>query len=267
LGVHGRRAGLDAHFFDLSIPFCRGAFFCRARSLRANPVGIFGWSPTYLYIFGRSLYVAFWVTVISIALSYPLSFYICRLTPRGRLIALSLIIIPMCTNLVIRTYAWELLLSPQLPPAQLCAYLGLIPEGRALYPGTFAVYLGMISYSLPYALLPLYTNIERLDWSIAEAARDLYASDTRVFLKAILPQTWPGLSVAVLLSFVPAMGMFVVTNRLGGANFMLVGNLIQQQFGASRDYPFGAAISLVLIVLTLVGLYFYRRQDRKVELL
>lgn len=229
--------------------------------------GIFGWSPAYLYIFGRSMYVAFWVTLICVALSYPLSFYISRLSLRGRVIALALIIVPMCTNLVIRTYAWELLLSPQLPPARLAAFLGFIPEGRALYPGTLAVYLGMVSYALPYALLPLYTNVERIDWSIPEAARDLYASGPRVFLKAILPQTLPGLSVAVLMTFVPAMGMFVVTNRLGGGNFMLVGNLIQQQFGPSRDFPFGAAVSLVLIVFTLLGLYFYRRYSRQVEIL
>lgn len=228
--------------------------------------GLWGWTPIYLYIFGRSIWAAFWVTTICIALSYPLSFYIASLSNRGRLIAISLIVIPMCTNLVIRTYAWELLLSPQLPLAQLAAAIGFIPTGRALYPSTWAVYLGMISYSLPYALLPLYTNVERMDWSVVEAARDLYASEFRVFKNAILPQTRPGLSVAILMTFVPTMGMFVITNRLGGANFMLVGNLIQQQFGASRDYPFGAAISLILIMLTLVGLYFYRKQDRQVSL-
>jgi len=227
--------------------------------------GIFGWSPVYLYILGRSLWAAVWVTAACVFLSYPLAFYINNLSTRGRQIALSLIVIPMCTNLVIRTYAWELLLSPQLPLSQLAAYLGFIPTGRALYPSTIAVYLGMVSYSLPYALLPLYTSVERMNWSVVEAARDLYASEIRVFCSAILPQTRPGLFVAILMTFVPTMGMFVITNRLGGANFMLVGNLIQQQFGASRDYPFGAAVSLVLIVLTLVGLYFYRKQGQQVH--
>lgn len=227
--------------------------------------GIFGWSPVYLYILGRSLWAAVWVTAACVFLSYPLAFYINNLSTRGRQIALSLIVIPMCTNLVIRTYAWELLLSPQLPLSQLAAYLGFIPTGRALYPSTIAVYLGMVSYSLPYALLPLYTSVERMNWSVVEAARDLYASETRVFRSAILPQTQPGLFVAILMTFVPTMGMFVITNRLGGANFMLVGNLIQQQFGSSRDYPFGAAVSLVLILLTLVGLYLYRKQGQRVH--
>ena len=227
--------------------------------------GIFGWSPVYLYILGRSVWAAVWVTAICVFLSYPLAFYINNLSTRGKQIALSLIVIPMCTNLVIRTYAWELLLSPQLPLSQLAAYIGFIPTGRALYPSTFAVYLGMVSYSLPYALLPLYTSVERMNWSVVEAARDLYASETRVFRSAILPQTRPGLFVAILMTFVPTMGMFVITNRLGGANFMLVGNLIQQQFGSSRDYPFGAAVSLVLILLTLLGLYLYRKQGQQVH--
>ena len=228
--------------------------------------GIFGWSPVYFVILGRSIWAAFWVTAACVFLSYPLALYINGLGKRGRLVALSCIVIPMCTNLVIRTYAWELLLSPQLPLAQLAAYFGWLEEGRALYPSTLAVYLGMVSYSLPYALLPLYTSVERMDGSVVEAARDLYASEIRVFRTAILPQTRPGLSVAILMTFVPTMGMFVITNRLGGANYMLVGNLIQQQFGSSRDYPFGAAISLVLILITLVGLYFYRKQGNQVVL-
>jgi len=113
--------------------------------------------------------------------------------------------------------------------------------------------------------LPLYTSIERLDWSLVEAARDLYASRPRVFLHAILPQTLPGLTVAVILTFIPAMGMFVVPDLLGGARTMLVGNVIQQQFGASRDWPFGATISLGLVVLTLIGLFLLRCYGREIE--
>lgn len=228
--------------------------------------GIYGWSPDILHIFARSLWVAAWITVAAIGLAYPLAFAIARLSGRARWVALALLVVPMSINLVIRTYAWELLLSPQLPLVTLAARLGLIDHGHALYPSTFAVYLGMVSYSLPYAVLPIYANVERLDPAIAEAARDLYASRARVFLRAVLPQTVPGLSVAVLLTFVPAMGMFVVTDRLGGSNFMLVGNLIQQQFSASRDFPFGAAVSLVLIALTLAGLALFRRRGGRIEL-
>jgi spermidine/putrescine transport system permease protein len=98
-----------------------------------------------------------------------------------------------------------------------------------------------------------------------EAAQDLYASKVRVFMQAILPQTFPGLSVGVILTFVPAMGMFVVPDLLGGAKYMLVGNLIEQQFGASRDWPFGAAVSMGLMLLTMLSLYFYRRKHREMR--
>ena len=130
-----------------------------------------------------------------------------------------------------------------------------------------AVYLGMVSIFLPFVALPLYSSVERLDWSLVEAARDLYASSVRVFTQAILPQTLPGLSVGVIITFVPAMGMFVVPDLLGGAKYMLVGNLIQQQFGTSRDWPFGAAISMGLMVLTMISLQLYRRRGKDVEIL
>jgi spermidine/putrescine transport system permease protein len=229
--------------------------------------GALGWSPAYFYILARSLWLALVVTLVSVGLAYPLAFFMAGLGPRRRALALALVAVPLCTNLIIRTYAWELLLSPQLPPARLAAWLGLIGPGEALYPGALGVYLGMVSYSLPFAVLPLYTNVERLDWSQVEAARDLYAPAWRVFVQVVLPQTLPGLSAAVVLTFVPALGIFAIADRLGGANFMLVGNAIQQQFSASRDYPFGAALSLVLILLTLAGLYLYRRHHKTMELL
>jgi spermidine/putrescine transport system permease protein len=107
--------------------------------------------------------------------------------------------------------------------------------------------------------------VERLDWSIVEAAQDLYASKWRIFFHAILPQTLPGLATAIILTFIPAMGAFVVPDLLGGAKYMLVGNLIQQQFGASRDWPFGAAVSFGLMVLTLVGLFLLRARNKGKE--
>ena len=167
--------------------------------------------------------------------------------------------VPFWTNLVIRTYAWLLALAPEMPLAKALAMLGIIDADTPLYPGTFAVYLGMVSTFLPFVALPLYTAAEKLDWSLVEAAQDLYAGRLRVFRTAILPQTMPGLSVGVILTFVPTMGMFVVPDMLGGSRTMLIGNLIQQQFGTSRDWPFGAAISLVLMILTLSAMLASRR--------
>jgi len=226
---------------------------------------LFGWTADYIIIVLRSVWVAFVTTAISVILSYPLAFFICARPERTRYLWLTMVIIPFWTNMVIRTYAWFLILAPEMPFAKLASYIGLIPAGSPLYPNAFAVYLGMVSMFLPFVALPLYSSVERLDWSLVEAAQDLYASKVRVFTQAILPQTLPGLSVGIILTFVPAMGMFVVPDLLGGAKYMLVGNLIQQQFGTSRDWPFGAAISMGLMVLTMISLQLYRRRSKDIE--
>lgn len=228
--------------------------------------GIFGWSPDNLIILARTVWVAFITTLISVLLAYPLAFFIASRKPQQRYLWLALVIIPFWTNLVIRTYAWQLLFAPQMPFARIAAALHLIEPGTALNPSSFAVYVGMVSAFLPFLVLPLYSSVERLDWSLVEAAQDLYGGRSRVFFQAILPQTLPGLTVGVILTFIPAMGMFVVPDLLGGAKYLLVGNLIQQQFFSSRDWPFGAALSLGLVLLTLIALRIYRRSGKDVDL-
>ena len=228
---------------------------------------LFGWTADYIIILWRSVWVAFMSTLICVILSYPLAFFICSRPQKKRYLWLTLIIVPFWTNMVIRTYAWLLILAPELPLAQFASFLKLIPPDTPLYPSAFAVYMGMVTIFLPFVALPLYSSVERLDWSLVEAAQDLYASKIRVFMQAILPQTLPGLTVGIILTFVPTMGMFVVPNILGGSKYMLVGNLIQQQFGASRDWPFGSAISMALMVLTMVSLQLYRRRSKEVDVI
>lgn len=223
--------------------------------------GFFGWSADNLLIIWRSIVIAFFTTLICILLSYPLAFFLASRPQKTRIVWLTLLLVPFWTNLVIRTYAWLLALAPEMPLAKILSLLGIIDADTPLYPGTFAVYVGMVSTFLPFVALPLYTAVEKLDWSLVEAAQDLYANPLRVFRTAILPQTMPGLSVGVTLTFVPTMGMFVVPDMLGGSRTMLIGNLIQQQFGTSRDWPFGAAISLVLMILTLSALMATRRNQ------
>lgn len=225
--------------------------------------GFFGWSADNLLILWRSVVVAFFTTLLCIILSYPLAFFLAARPTRTRALWLTVLLVPFWTNLVIRTYAWLLVLDAGMPFARLLAALGVIDSGQALYPSQLAVYAGMVSVFLPFVALPLYTAVEKMDWNIVEAAHDLYSSPWRVFRHAILPQTLPGLSVGITMTFVPAMGMFVVPDMLGGARYMLVGNLIQQQFGTSRDWPFGAALCLVLMVLTLGALLAASRGSPK----
>lgn len=223
--------------------------------------GFFGWSADNLLIIWRSFVIAFFTTLLCILLSYPLAFFLASRPQKSRAIWLALLLVPFWTNLIIRTYAWLLALAPGMPFAKILSFLGIIEADTALYPGTFAVYVGMVSTFLPFVALPLYTVVEKLDWSLVEAAEDLYASPFRVFRTAILPQTMPGLSVGITLTFVPAMGMFVIPDMLGGSKTMLIGNLIQQQFGTARDWPFGAALSLLLMILTLSALMASRRNS------
>ena len=227
----------------------------------------FGWTGSYLAILGNTLVMSAVTTLITLLLAYPLAFFIARRPPRTRYLWLALVIVPFCTNLVIRTYAWMQLLGSQMPLARAAQALGLIRPGAGLYPSTFALYVGMVANSLPFAVLPLYTNVEKLDWALVEASRDLYSNPLRVFAHAILPQTLPGLVAALILTFIPAMGAFVIPDLLGGGKTWMLGNLIQHQFGVSRDYPFGAAISLVLTLVTLVGMLILRRKGRGVSLM
>ena len=223
---------------------------------------LFGWSPDNLRILGRSFGVALVSTLFCVLLSYPLAFFLASRSAGSRAVWMTLLLIPFWTNLVIRTYAWLLVLAPGFPVAKLLSFVGLIPPGYPAYPSQIAVWIGMVAAFLPFVALPLYTAVDKIDWSLVEASNDLYAGRWRTFWTAIFPQTLPGISVGVTLTLVPAMGMFVIPDMLGGARFMLVGNLIEQQFGAARDWPFGSMVSIALMALTLATLLVVGRKGK-----
>ncbi|MCZ7646323.1 MAG: ABC transporter permease [Planctomycetota bacterium] len=227
--------------------------------------GILGWSPDLLWILARSVAVAGVTTALCILLAFPLAFFVASRPPSRRYLWLALVVVPMLTNLVIRTYGWFPILGTHSPLTALARGAGLLNADESLYPGALAVYLGMVSGSLPFAVLPLYAAAERLDGSLVDAARDLYGGRWLVFRHAILPQVRVGLAVATILTFVPALGAFVIPDLLGGARYMLMGNLIQQQFFAARNWPFGAAVSLALLGCSLCGLFLYWRAQLKDE--
>lgn len=227
--------------------------------------GFFGFDPVYPLIFARTFVLALFTTLITAILSLPLSFFIASLSGRWRAIALTMVIIPFWTNLLIRTYAWQILLANDSVIADILRALGLMSEGSSLVPSLGAIYIGMICDFLPYMVLPVYASVEKVDWRLAEAARDLGARGGSVFRHAIWPQIAPGIGAGVFLTFVPALGQYVVPDLLGGAKTAMLGNSIAQQFGASRDWPFGAAISLVAMTLILMGLWirtvFFKTQE------
>jgi spermidine/putrescine transport system permease protein len=218
-----------------------------------------GFEPDNLRILARTTLAAAVTSAAALLLGFPAALWIASRPVRWRGTLLALVTIPLCTNIVVRSYAWMLLLGPGSPLARFAGWLGMIGSGGSLYPSAFAVYLGMIAAALPFAVLSLYSSAERLDWSLIDAAKDLHGSRWRVMLHGLFAQAYPGIAAAIVLTFIPAMGMFVIPDLLGGAKYWMVGNLVQQQFGASRNWPYGAALSLVLLLLTIPAVLFLTR--------
>jgi len=223
----------------------------------------FGFNPLYPSVLLRSLYLGMGTALFCGAAGLPLAFFISGLSARWKTTALTLVVIPFWTNLLIRTYAWQILLAPESLLSRIAGAVGLLSGDGALYPGQFAVFVGMICDYLPFMVLPLYASVEKLDWSLAEAAADLGANGPNVFRHAIFPQIKAGLIAGVVLVFLPATGQFVIPDLLGGAKTMLLGNAIQQQFGSSRDWPFGAAIAMVSLALMLAALWILNRRTEE----
>jgi spermidine/putrescine transport system permease protein len=217
--------------------------------------GLLGFDPQYPQIILRSLLLGAGTTVVCLLAAMPLAFFIAGLEGRRKQIALTLVVIPFWTNLLIRTYAWQILLGPDSVLGRIAAFLHLSEPGAPLYPSAFAVYIGMLCAYLPFLVLPLYTAVEKIDWAIAEAAADLGADGRRVFRHAVLPQILPGMVAGIILVFIPATGQFVVPDLLGGAKTVMLGNAVQQQFGPSRDWPFGSAIAFIGMMVMMFGLW------------
>lgn len=228
--------------------------------------GIFGFEPLYPLILLRTVLLALATTVLCALAALPLAFFIAALRGPSRVLALVLLTVPVWTNLLVRTYAWQLLLGPGGWISGLAASVGFIPPGQALYPSTGAVLAGMACDFLPFAALPLYASVEKLDRALIEAARDLGASPWQVFRHAVLPQIKPGLAAGAIFVFLPALGQFVVPDLLGGAKTVLLGNALQQQFGASRDWPLGAALATVSLIFVVAGLMILRKHGKDADL-
>lgn len=207
--------------------------------------GELGFDPVYPWILVRTTALALATTVLCVVVALPFTFFLAGLGPRWRGFGLVLVMIPFWTNLLIRTYAWQLMLAPEGPVSGLFRALGMTSAADGLYPSQPAVWVCMVCDFLPFMTLPLYASVEKLDWSLVDAALDLGASRWAVFRHALYPQLRAGLVSGCLLVFLPALGQFVIPDLLGGARTVLLGSVIQQQFVQSRDWPFGAAMAVV----------------------
>lgn len=216
--------------------------------------------PIYFRVLVDSLLIAAGTTVASILIGYPLAYFIARSPERQRSLLLFLILIPFWTNFIIRAYAWIMILRSEGLLNNLLIGLHLISAPLDILYTPTAVMIGMLYEFLPFMILPLYTSLEKIEHSQLEAAADLGARPWRAFLRVTLPLSVPGMVAGSILTFIPAMGMFVIPDLMGGAKSVLVGNLIRNQFLTARNWPFGAAASMVLLVATLVITLIYTRK-------
>ena len=209
----------------------------------------------------RSLVLAVVTTVICLLASYPFAYYIATRQPAIRNILLVLVMIPFWSNFLVRTYAWRVLLGSNGPISQLSQLLGG-DEIRILFTNT-AVLIGLVYGYLPFMVLPLYASLERMDWNLVEAARDLYADGWTAFRRITLPLSMPGVIAGSILVFIPSLGAYVTPALLGGARTTLLGDYIVGQFLSARNWPYGSALSVAVMVVMLFAAVFYFRAGAK----
>ena len=219
--------------------------------------------PLYLDVLLDSLWLAAATTTLCLLLGYPFAYLLTRTSSRWRPLLLLLVIVPFWTSSLVRTYAIMIVLKTQGLLNQALLGLGLIAEPLELLYTETAVILGMLYTLLPFMILPLYAALEKLDHRLIEAARDLGAGKITIFLRIAIPLTLPGIIAGSLLTFLPGLGMFYVADLLGGAKTLLVGNLIRDQFLSARDWPFGAAASVLLTLLMGLLLWGYYLSARR----
>ncbi|MEM7732802.1 MAG: ABC transporter permease [Pseudomonadota bacterium] len=218
-----------------------------------------GWSDAHLSIFWRSVKLSLLTTLVCLIVGFPTAYFIATRPKKQRDMWMLLIIIPFWTNLLIRTFAiLELIRNEGVVNTVLMA-TGVIDEPIQMLFTEFAIILGMVYVYLPLMVLPIYASMERLDFNLVEAAYDLYATRMRVLRRVILPLVKPGVIAGSILVFVPSLGAYVTPRIMGGGNQLMIGNLIELQFGQGRNWPLGAALSITLLAIVMVALMAYVR--------
>ena len=219
--------------------------------------------PEYLPAFANSIRYALITTILSIGLGYPIAYWISRYGGQRKILLLILVMLPFWTSYLIRTYAWMIILRDNGVLNGILQGIGLIDEPLILLNTDVSVILGMTYGFLPFAILPLFVSIDRLDQNLVQAARDLYASGRAAFLHVTLPLTMPGIVAAALLTFIPSIGDYVTPDLLGGAQTTTAAKLVQTLFTSGRDWPYGSALGFMLMIVTLGGTLLALRSLRR----
>lgn len=215
--------------------------------------------PIYLNTFAESLKLALIVTGLIVLVGYPFGYFMAKLPPKRRGRVLMLVMIPFYTSSLMRMYGWIIIFRANGLLDKLLMALHVIERPLKLLYTYPSVVVGMVYALLPFMMLSVYTSVEKMDWTLVEAARDMGASPASAFFTVTLPLTMPGLMAGVILSFVPSMGLFFVADILGGNKIVLVGNVIQEQLMKVHDWPFAAALSVILMLMMTIMIALSRR--------
>ncbi len=215
-------------------------------------------NPTYLKVVYQSVFIALGTTVFCLLLAYPLAYLINKKKKYAGTL-MTLLMIPFCCSTLIKCYSFVLLLNANGVVNSFLRKFNLIESSIQFLYNDKMTMVGMVYCLLPFAVLPLYTSIEKLDFSLIEASQDLGAKFRTTFTRIILPLTAPGIFASVIMVFIPSLGYYMVSDILGGGSSLIIGTLIKNQFTTARNWPFGAALSIVLIILTLLMLFIYSR--------
>ncbi len=235
---------------------------------------ILGWAdgewedfdPVYAEIFLRSVRLAAINVAITLAICYPAAFWVVGLSARWRTFFVFIITLPFFVSLVVRLFCWVLILRPSGFLSTTLIGLGVISEPIDIIYTETAVLIGMAYILLPFMFLPLYASIEKLDHSLVEASSDLGARPYQTFLRVILPGTLPGIAAGAVLVFIPSLGNFIVPDLLGGAKVLMIGNLVEQQFLSARNWPFGSALSVMIMLVMLALIILFIRRIGRTEI-
>lgn len=214
---------------------------------------------TYFKVILKSLQVAVFTTVLCLLVGYPFAYFIAKKPRDVASKMITLIMIPFWTNSLMRLNSWLLVFQTSGPVNKFLVSAGFVDKPVTFIYTDGLVVLGMITNMLPFAVLPLYSSIEKLDKSLLEASADLGANPVKTFLHVTLPVTFPGIFSSIILVFIPTLGIYTVSDMLGGGKVLYIGNIIKNQFGAIRNWPLGAALSVLLIVLTGLLIFIYTR--------
>jgi spermidine/putrescine transport system permease protein len=219
----------------------------------------------YIQIYGNSLLIALFTTMICILLAYPFAFIIARTVSKKKVILYMFVIIPFWTNSLIRIYGWRTFLGNTGGLNTLLQSLHIVNEPVEFLFNRGAIVLGMVYALFPFMVLPLYTAIEKLDQNLLEASSDLGAKGMTTFFRVILPLTVSGVFAGSIMVFIPCLGYFFVSNILGGGNSDVIGNLIERQFKSGNNWPLGSALSIILILITLLLVKLYQKLGGDME--